>query len=152
MNPVGEEGNIFSDLFDKVPAKRAGGEQDIASVVIYLASPAGVSELDNHFSRCNPSAMLSRLTPLRAGLYRWCFCLCRWGSCLTGKWAIVIVLLATRTERLGYALLVQILVGHTEKIAGINESFISIAKNLCLGTPLLTVHPHFIGGVNSRPC
>lgn len=43
MNPVGEEGNIFSNLFDKVPARRAGGEEDIASVVIYLASRAGVS-------------------------------------------------------------------------------------------------------------
>ncbi|KAI6083705.1 short chain dehydrogenase [Hypoxylon rubiginosum] len=41
MNPVGEEGNIFSNLFDKVPARRAGGEEDIASVVIYLASRAG---------------------------------------------------------------------------------------------------------------
>ncbi|ETS74593.1 hypothetical protein PFICI_13077 [Pestalotiopsis fici W106-1] len=41
MNPVGQEGNIFSNLFDKVPAKRAGGEEDIASVVIYLASRAG---------------------------------------------------------------------------------------------------------------
>ncbi|KAI1456417.1 cytochrome P450 [Annulohypoxylon moriforme] len=41
MNPVGEEGNVFSNLFDKVPARRAGGEEDIASVVIYLASRAG---------------------------------------------------------------------------------------------------------------
>ncbi|KAI1214215.1 short chain dehydrogenase [Annulohypoxylon truncatum] len=41
MNPVGEEGNVFSNLFDKVPARRAGGEEDIAGVVIYLASRAG---------------------------------------------------------------------------------------------------------------
>ncbi|KAJ9144237.1 Short-chain dehydrogenase/reductase SDR [Pleurostoma richardsiae] len=41
MNPVGEEGNIFSNLFDKVPAKRAGKEEDMVGVVIYLASPAG---------------------------------------------------------------------------------------------------------------
>ncbi|KAK9772409.1 putative short chain dehydrogenase [Seiridium cardinale] len=41
MNPVGEEGNIFSNLFDQVPAKRPGGEDDIASAVIYLASRAG---------------------------------------------------------------------------------------------------------------
>ncbi|OHE98381.1 short chain dehydrogenase [Colletotrichum orchidophilum] len=41
MNPVGEEGNVFSALFDKVPAKRAGEEEDIAAAVIYLASKAG---------------------------------------------------------------------------------------------------------------
>lgn len=43
MNPVGEEGNMFSSLFDKVPAKRAGSDEDIAGVVLYLASRAGVS-------------------------------------------------------------------------------------------------------------
>ena len=43
MNPVGEEGNMFSSLFDKVPAKRAGNEHDIAGAVLYLASRAGVS-------------------------------------------------------------------------------------------------------------
>lgn len=42
MNPVGEEGNIFSSLFDKVPAKRAGNAEDIAGVVLYLSSKAGV--------------------------------------------------------------------------------------------------------------
>ncbi|KAH8883446.1 7-alpha-hydroxysteroid dehydrogenase [Thozetella sp. PMI_491] len=41
MNPVGEEGNIFSNLFDQVPAKRAGSEEDIAGAVVYLASRAG---------------------------------------------------------------------------------------------------------------
>ncbi|KAK8066948.1 short-chain dehydrogenase [Apiospora hydei] len=41
MNPVGEEGNIFSALFDKVPAKRPGNEADIAGAVLYLASRAG---------------------------------------------------------------------------------------------------------------
>lgn len=41
MNPVGEAGNIFSNLFDKVPAKRAGNEEDIAGAVLYLASRAG---------------------------------------------------------------------------------------------------------------
>lgn len=43
MNPVGEAGNIFSSLFEKVPAKRPGNEEDIASAVLYLASRAGVS-------------------------------------------------------------------------------------------------------------
>lgn len=43
MNPVGEEGNIFSALFDKVPAKRAGQAEDIAGAVLYLVSRAGVS-------------------------------------------------------------------------------------------------------------
>lgn len=42
MNPVGEEGNMFSSLFDKVPAKRAGNEHDIAGAVLYLVSRAGV--------------------------------------------------------------------------------------------------------------
>ncbi|KAH7024418.1 7-alpha-hydroxysteroid dehydrogenase [Microdochium trichocladiopsis] len=41
MNPVGAEGNMFSNLFDQVPAKRAGNEQDIAGAVLYLASRAG---------------------------------------------------------------------------------------------------------------
>ncbi|CDM28997.1 hypothetical protein DTO013E5_1214 [Penicillium roqueforti] len=41
MNPVGEEGNMFSSLFDKVPAKRAGNEDDIAGAVLYLVSRAG---------------------------------------------------------------------------------------------------------------
>lgn len=43
MNPVGEEGNLFSALFDKVPAKRAGNEDDMAGTILYLVSRAGVS-------------------------------------------------------------------------------------------------------------
>jgi hypothetical protein len=43
MNPVGEAGNMFQNLFDRVPAKRAGNEEDIAGSVIYLISRAGVS-------------------------------------------------------------------------------------------------------------
>lgn len=43
MNPVGEAGNMFSSLFDRVPARRAGNEEDIAGSVIYLVSRAGVS-------------------------------------------------------------------------------------------------------------
>ena len=45
MNPVGAEGNIFSNLFDKVPAKRAAIAEDIAGTVLYLVSKAGVSLL-----------------------------------------------------------------------------------------------------------
>ncbi|KAJ5851723.1 uncharacterized protein N7529_011108 [Penicillium soppii] len=41
MNPIGEEGNVFSALFDKVPAKRAGIDDDIAGTVLYLVSRAG---------------------------------------------------------------------------------------------------------------
>uniref|UniRef100_A0A093UXA1 Rhamnolipids biosynthesis 3-oxoacyl-[acyl-carrier-protein] reductase n=2 Tax=Talaromyces marneffei TaxID=37727 RepID=A0A093UXA1_TALMA len=41
MNPVGAEGNIFSNLFDKVPAKRAAVAEDIAGTVLYLVSKAG---------------------------------------------------------------------------------------------------------------
>lgn len=33
---------MFSSLFDKVPAKRAGNEHDIAGAVLYLVSRAGV--------------------------------------------------------------------------------------------------------------
>lgn len=43
MNPIGQEGNMFSSLFDQVPAKRAGDEDDIAAAVLYFASRAGVS-------------------------------------------------------------------------------------------------------------
>jgi hypothetical protein len=35
---------MFSSLFDRVPAKRAGNEEDIAGSVIYLISRAGVSQ------------------------------------------------------------------------------------------------------------
>ncbi len=45
MNPIGAEGNIFANLFDKVPAKRAGGLGDVAGAVVYLCSRAGVSFL-----------------------------------------------------------------------------------------------------------
>ncbi|KAJ9209438.1 hypothetical protein DTO166G4_8971 [Paecilomyces variotii] len=41
MNPVGEEGNMFSALFDKVPAKRAGRTEEIAGTVLYLCGLAG---------------------------------------------------------------------------------------------------------------
>ncbi|KAJ6007335.1 hypothetical protein N7540_011311 [Penicillium herquei] len=41
MNPVGAEGNIFSSLFDKVPAKRAGSSEDLAGTILYLVSKAG---------------------------------------------------------------------------------------------------------------
>jgi hypothetical protein len=44
MNPVGEAGNMFSSLFNRVPAKRAGNEEDIAGSVIYLISRAGVGK------------------------------------------------------------------------------------------------------------
>ncbi|TGJ79279.1 hypothetical protein E0Z10_g9480 [Xylaria hypoxylon] len=41
MNPIGEEGNMFSNLFDQVPAKRPGNEEDIAGAILYLSSKAG---------------------------------------------------------------------------------------------------------------
>ena len=53
MNPVGEEGNLFSALFDQVPAKRAGNEDDIAGTILYLVSRAGVSlHLPSESGRC----------------------------------------------------------------------------------------------------
>lgn len=42
MNKVSESGNIFANLFDKVPAKRAGNEDDVVGTIIFLASKAGV--------------------------------------------------------------------------------------------------------------
>jgi hypothetical protein len=54
MNPVGEEGNMFSNLFDKVPAKRAGNDEDIAGAVLYLASRAGVSSQNS--TNCKETA------------------------------------------------------------------------------------------------
>ncbi|KAI1341769.1 7-alpha-hydroxysteroid dehydrogenase [Xylariaceae sp. FL0016] len=41
MNVVGEEGNMFANLIDKVPAKRVGRMEDMAGTVIYLCSKAG---------------------------------------------------------------------------------------------------------------
>lgn len=52
MNPIGQEGNIFSSLFDKVPAKRPGDEEDIAGTVMYLVSRAGVSFTTRSVSDC----------------------------------------------------------------------------------------------------
>ena len=46
MNPVGAEGNMFANLFDKVPAKRAGKLEDIAGTVLYLCSQAGVGQIN----------------------------------------------------------------------------------------------------------
>lgn len=50
MNPIGEEGNMFANLIDKVPAKRVGGMEDVAGAVIYLSSKAGVSDFPHEFS------------------------------------------------------------------------------------------------------
>jgi len=45
MNPINAEGNMFSNLFDKVPAKRAGLPEDIVATILYLVSKAGVLSL-----------------------------------------------------------------------------------------------------------
>jgi len=42
MNPIGTQGNMFANLFDKVPAGRAGTPEDIVGTVLYLCSKAGV--------------------------------------------------------------------------------------------------------------
>lgn len=62
MNPVGEEGNIFSNLFDKVPAKRAGNEEDMAGAIIYLASKAGVGAILMTLSERSSVLTMSRPT------------------------------------------------------------------------------------------
>ena len=42
MNPINAEGNMFANLFDKVPTKRAGVPEDIVGAILYLVSKAGV--------------------------------------------------------------------------------------------------------------
>jgi NAD(P)-dependent dehydrogenase (short-subunit alcohol dehydrogenase family) len=42
MNPVEDSGNQFAELFEKMPAKRIGKLEDIAGVILYLCSQAGV--------------------------------------------------------------------------------------------------------------
>ena len=42
MNPINAEGNMFANLFEKVPAKRAGVPEDIVATILYLVSKAGV--------------------------------------------------------------------------------------------------------------
>jgi NAD(P)-dependent dehydrogenase (short-subunit alcohol dehydrogenase family) len=43
MNPMGtgSGADIFGDLVQKVPAKRAGGLDDLAGIVLFLVSKAG---------------------------------------------------------------------------------------------------------------
>jgi len=43
MNPIGtgKGADIFGDLVQKVPAKRAGGTDDLAGIVLFLVSKAG---------------------------------------------------------------------------------------------------------------
>lgn len=77
MNPVGAAGNIFSSLFDKVPAKRAGASEDITGAVIYLVSKAGVSWA-LHCSECV-------FDLLEIVICRWHFALRRWGSYSVGE-------------------------------------------------------------------
>jgi hypothetical protein len=73
MNPIGEEGNIFSNLFDQVPAKRAGSEEDIAGAVIYLASRAGVSKQATsglvHANYYNRHILMGYLFALTVGVF-----------------------------------------------------------------------------------
>ena len=75
MNPVGEAGNMLSSLFDRVPAKRAGNEEDIAGSVIYLVSRAGVSITVLVSRRCHP--VMSTRANICIVIRRWGFCLYR---------------------------------------------------------------------------
>jgi hypothetical protein len=63
MNPIGQAGNMFSNLFDKVPAQRAGGEEDLVGTILYLVSRAGVSLIK--FSESSPLANMWSLAGLR---------------------------------------------------------------------------------------
>jgi NAD(P)-dependent dehydrogenase (short-subunit alcohol dehydrogenase family) len=42
MNPMTVEGNMFANLFQKVPAGRGGEPSDIVGTILYLCSKAGV--------------------------------------------------------------------------------------------------------------
>lgn len=77
MNPVGEAGNMFSSLFDRVPAKRAGNQEDIAGAVIYLISRAGV-RLELELRLALHLLLPAYLTDYLTGLCRWRLCLYRW--------------------------------------------------------------------------
>ena len=55
---------MFSGLFDKVPAKRAGLESDIVGTVLYLVSMAGVRS--------------ARKRNADIGLCQWKVIVCRW--------------------------------------------------------------------------
>jgi hypothetical protein len=46
MNPINAQGNMFANLFDKVPAKRPGVPEDIIATILYLVSKAGVGWLN----------------------------------------------------------------------------------------------------------
>ena len=53
---------MFANLFDKVPAKRAGVPEDIVGTILYLVSKAGVINL--------PSYLIVRHTSMD-GRYAW---------------------------------------------------------------------------------
>jgi hypothetical protein len=48
MNPINAEGNMFANLFEKVPAKRSGVPEDIVGTMLYLVSKAGVAHAVEH--------------------------------------------------------------------------------------------------------
>lgn len=65
MNPINAEGNMFANLFDKVPAKRAGVPEDIVGTILFLVSKAGVTNL--------PSS-------LKLGIRQWTIVMLGWGE------------------------------------------------------------------------
>lgn len=64
---------MFSSLFDRVPAKRAGNENDIAGAVIYLISRAGVRIVLKLRLACYLSVPANP-TDYLTGICRWCLC------------------------------------------------------------------------------
>ena len=80
MNPVEEGSNQFSRLFDAMPARRIGKAEDIAGVVIYLCSQAGVSER---------FASERRPADYAAGLRRWSMFMCRWRARAACEWTVI---------------------------------------------------------------
>jgi hypothetical protein len=81
MNPITAEGNMFANLFEKVPAKRAGIPEDIVATILYLVSKAGVCLLEY----CSD-----------VGICQWAIVMSRWRPSSRRKWPRIIPLCWTK--------------------------------------------------------
>jgi hypothetical protein len=66
---------MFANLFEKVPAKRAGIPEDIVATVLYLVSKAGVCPLS---------------TGSDVGICQWTVVVSRWRASSRRKWPRII--------------------------------------------------------------
>ena len=77
---------MFANLFDKVPAKRAGNDEDIAGAVMYLASRAGVSYL---FLFTLPDSFSERVLIVALVLREWNITCGGWWQDIASQWAAI---------------------------------------------------------------